>query len=201
MSQQLDELERRIGYHFHNRDYLRRALTCQSAINEHHPDATEQNFKNFEFIGDAVLKYVVATLLYNQQSEFQSSGVLHDRVCSFISNSNLSRIGHELDLSEYIIRGKGVFNITEKMLAEAVEAILGAIVIDQQQQGNSSENVLFNVIARVFAIPRNGRSIPIPPRQNNDNTKRCSCCKCICIILMLLVLAIITLFVLDRVEL
>jgi dsRNA-specific ribonuclease len=190
MSRQLDELEQRIGYPFHNRDNLRRALTCQSAINEHHPDATNQNFQNLEFIGDAALKYVVATLLYNEQNGSGSPGELHDRVRSFISNSNLSRIGHELNLSNYIIRGRGVFNVTDKMLADAVEAILGAIVIDQQQEGSGWENVLFDVIAGVFSMKRKSRSMP--PFQNNVNKKRCSCCKyCFCVILMMVIFAII----------
>jgi len=190
MSRQLDELEQRIDYHFHNRDHLHRALTCQSAINEHHPDATNQNFQNLEFIGDAALKYVVATLLYNEQNGFGSPGELHDRVRSFISNSNLSRIGHELNLSNYIIKGRGVSNVTDKMLADAVEAILGAIVIDQQQQGSGSENALFDVIAGVFSIKRKSRSMP--PSKNNVNKKRCSCCKCcFWVILMMVIFAII----------
>src|SRR5579871_4417216 len=101
-------LKKRIGYHFHNRDYLRRALTCQSAINEQRSDAASQDFQVLEFLGDAALKYAVATLLYITQNGIGPVREMHDRTLPFIANSNLSRIGHELNLSKYIIKGKGV---------------------------------------------------------------------------------------------
>jgi len=201
MSQQFDELEQRIGYQFRNREHLRRALTCQSAIHERHPDATDQNYQNLEYVGDAALKYVIATILYMEQNGSGSVGELNDRVLSYISNSNLSRIGYELNLSKYIIKGRGVAYITDKMLADAVEAILGAIVIDQQQQQeNASENVLFDVVSRVFSIKWKGKSMLSRP--NNSNKKRCSCCKCFFfIILMILIFVVIMLFVSGQVEL
>jgi len=192
MSQPLDELEQRIGYRFHDRNNLRRALTCESAINEHHPDAINQNCRNFAFIGDAVLKYIVVTLLYNKQNQFGSPEELHDKVKSFTINSNLSRIGRELNLSNYIIRGRGVSDVTDQMLADAVEAILGAIVIDQQQQENGSENVLSDVIARLFSIKR--KTTPKIPLQNNGNKKPFSCCKCFSSFLMRLLFAVIVIF-------
>lgn len=200
MLQQLAELEQSIGYRFHNREHLRRALTCQSAINEHHADAANENFEVLEFLGDAALKYVVATLLYAKPNKFQTAGESHDKVCSHISNLNVSRIGRELNLSRYIIKGRGVPNVTGNRLANAVEAILGAIVVDQQQQENSSENALFDVIARLFSIERKGKSMAIPSRQNS-RSKRCSCCKCVCIILIILVLLVMGIFIADKYEL
>ena len=198
MSQNLDELEQRIGYHFHNRDYLRRALTCQSAINEWHPDATEQNFQALEFVGDAALKYAVATLLYIERSGLGSVGQLHDRVVPLTTNAYLSQLGKELNLSQYIIKGKGVPDPTEKMIGDAVEAILGAIVIDQQHQGNSSENVLFDVVGRLWSIKRNGGSMTTSLLQKNDNNKKnlcCDCCSCWCWIMVALIFAVILLLI------
>jgi dsRNA-specific ribonuclease len=204
MSQQLNELEQRIGYYFHNRDHLRRALTSQSAVNERHPDATNQNFQALEFVGDAALKYAVATLLFNQQNGQWSAGNIHDNVVQYIRNDNLSRIGRELNLSEYIIKGNGVIDITDKMLADAVESILGAIVIDQQQQElNGSDNVLLNVVARLWSINRKGKQRILPPVQHGDEKNTCCCCcgyscgKCFgifCIILLVLSLIIMAVF-------
>jgi dsRNA-specific ribonuclease len=191
MSQNLDELEQRIGYRFHNRDHLRRALTCQSAINEGHQDATEQNFQALEFVGDAALKYAIATLLYIERSGLGSVGQLHDRVVPLTTNSYICSLGKELNLNQYIIKGRGVSDPTDKMIADAVKAILGAIVIDQQHQGNSSENVLFDVVARLWSIKRNGRSLLL---QNNDNNKKCSCCDCCscwCWIIVILIFSVI----------
>jgi dsRNA-specific ribonuclease len=198
MSQQLDELEQRIGYHFHDRDYLRRALTCQSAINERHPDATNQNFQVLEFLGDAALKYAVATLLYMNQNDLSAAGEFDGNVRPLISNSMLSRIGHKLSLSQYIVKGNGIFDPTDKMLADTVEAILGAIVIDQQQQGNDSENILFDVVARLWSITRKDKRTATPPFQPYENKKKCCCCcefcgwKCFGIIFIIFIILSLT---------
>ncbi|CAF3983460.1 unnamed protein product, partial [Adineta steineri] len=45
MSEQLNELEQQLGYYFNDRNHLRRALTCESAINERHSDAADENSK------------------------------------------------------------------------------------------------------------------------------------------------------------
>ena len=206
MSVQFEEVEQRIGYHFRNREHLRRALTCQSAINERHPDAANENFQILEFVGDAALKYTIATLLYTEPNELRSVEVLDDTVRSHIINTNLTRIGRELNLNRYIIKGRGVSDVTEKMLADAVEAILGAIVIDQQQQGNNSENILFDVIARLFSIKRHGRTSIIPPPPNNGSRKCCCCCSPCCkyfwgILIVIVLLVILGLFITDRFEL
>ena len=189
MSQQFNELEQQIGYQFHNRDHLRRALTCESAINERHPDASIQNFQVLEFVGDAALKYAIATLLYMKQRGSGSVAELNNRVFPLIANSKLSRIGRELNLSKYIIKGNGVSDVTENMLADAVEAILGAIVIDQQEQGNVSEKVLFDVVSRLWYIKIDKPSAPSSlPTNNNNNKKKCSCCKYFCVIVLCLIL-------------
>ena len=194
LSSESSELEFRTGYRFHNREYLRRALTCQSAINERHPDATTENFQTLEFLGDAALKYAVAAILYTEQNGYRSPGAIHNNVKSFIINSNLSRIGRELNLSRYIIKGRSVMIITDKMLGDAVEAILGAIVVDQLQQGNSAENVLFDVISRLFSINRQIRSNTAPPLQNNHTRKTSSYCKCFCFILTIILNLILVMF-------
>ena len=193
----MEDLERSLGYRFHDRKYLRRALTCQSAINEHHPQASNKNSDTLEFLGDAVLKYIITILVYNDSSLVQG---LHDKVCGYIGNRNLAHIGRELNLERHLITGRGVSCITDKMLANAVEAILGAIVLDQQQQGKSPENVLSDVIARLFSIRSTVRLTVARPPENN--TRRCSCCSCLCCALLILLLGIIlTFFLADHFEL
>lgn len=201
MSEQFGELEERIGYHFHNQDYLRRALACPSAINERHGDAANQNFEVLEFLGDAALKYAIATNLYLHTGNYNfiSPGNIHDKVRSYIDNSNLTRIGKELNLRKYIIKGKGVPDTTDKMLGDAVEEMLGAIVIDQQEKGNPSENALFDVFGRIFSIQVTRRSTPSV--QNNSNKKGCSCCKFLGIIFLMIIFVGIMFLVKEYAEL
>ena len=192
----MEDFERRIGYHFRNQAHLRRALTCQSAINERHPQASDKNYELLEFLGDAVLKYIITTLVYNE-SLFK--GALHESVCSHISNEKLTRIGRGLNLERYIIKGRGVSEITDNMFANTVEAILGAIVVDQRQQGNNPETILPGVIARLFSIPANGGLMMYSPRSNNK--RRCSCYILICVIFLFLIVGIVAIFIVDRDEL
>lgn len=181
MSQQWIELEERIGYRFHNREHLRRALTHQSAINERHGDAANENSQLLEFIGDAALKYAVTTLLYLAQKDIRSEGNLHDQVVSYISNVNLTRIGRELGLGRYIITGRGASDVSDKVFAATVEAILGAIVIDKQEQGHESEEALFDVVAHLCSLKRHGK---LKFKSSILNVKKdeecCSCCRCSC---------------------
>ena len=179
MSQEFTELERSLGYSFSNKSNLRRALTCQSAINEWHSNASEQNFQVFEFLGDAALKYSVATMLYFARNDIKSSGDYHEKTLPYINNTNLTRIGRELNLQRYIITGQGV-TITDKMLGDAVEAILGAIIIDQRQQGNSAENVCFDVVSRLFSISRKTFLLSSPNITQKQNSACCPCCQCCC---------------------
>jgi dsRNA-specific ribonuclease len=181
MAQQLNELEQHIGYSFNNQGYLRCALTYQRVTDERQPDGTGQSFQALQLVGDSVIKYSIATLLCIEQNSLSSRGDLHTKVAPHISNFNLSRIGKELNLSEFIIKGKDVFEPTDKMLADTVEAILGAIVIDQQQQGNNADNVVLDVVAHLWSIKRKGQRMTMPPAQPSDNKdKCCSCCTCEC---------------------
>lgn len=188
----MEGLEERLGYYFHDREYLRRALTCQSAINERNSKASKENSRRLEFVGDAVLKYIITILVYNDSSLVEE---LHNRVRGYIENANLGNIGRNLQLERYIIRGRGVCDITENMLANAVEAILGAIVFDQRQHGYSPENILCDVIARIFSIESTTPLTVVQPPE-----KRWSCWQCLGIGLLVLGI-ILVLFISDRYEL
>lgn len=192
----MEDLERRIGYRFSTQAYLRRALTCQSAINERHSQASDKNYELLEFLGDAVLKYIITILLYDDSS---TRGGLHANVCLHIKNENLTRIGRELNLERYIIRGRGVQEITDSMFAKAVEAILGAIIHDQRAQGNDPERTLCDVIARLFSIPLTGRFLSGSPCA--INTRGYSCCKYLLVVLFVLISGILVLLVADHYEL
>ncbi|CAF1168729.1 unnamed protein product [Adineta steineri] len=180
MSEQLNELEQQLGYYFNDRNYLRRALTCESDINERHSDAADENSKALAFIGDAALKSTIATLLYANQNQRSSAGDMHNQVVPYIENTKLAGIGRQLNLDRYMIKGKGVRDVTDSMFATTLEAILGAIVIDQKNKEHGSEDVLLDIIARFWSIQRKGKSKVIPPIQQNHNKDKCCCCNACC---------------------
>ena len=102
---ELEPLERRIGYRFKDRGMLEHALTHRSRV---HEDASGGVFDNesMEFLGDSVLGFVVAALLFRefpQHNEGQKSKLK----ASLVSAASLARLAEQLDLGEFLILGRG----------------------------------------------------------------------------------------------
>ncbi|CAF1472775.1 unnamed protein product, partial [Didymodactylos carnosus] len=150
-------LESILGYNFNEISLLQQALTTQSAINERRTDAHQRSYQTLEFLGDAVLKSVIARLLYDHNN-YQTERELHDGITSYIGNrTKLCQIGREsMNLEQFIIRGRGVKEITNDMYADHVEAILGAISLD-----SPDDLAVFKVVSRLWNLPqRRQRSSP-----------------------------------------
>lgn len=142
----MQELERKLGYIFKNQELLKQALTRESAIQENLPQAARQSYQTLEFVGDAALKHVIARLLWERSQGKLTEGELHNCAQKLIANETiLPHIANSLDLAQFIIKGKGETNITSKMKADALEAILGAISMDNQSQEN-----LFYVVTQLW---------------------------------------------------
>src|SRR4029079_12135712 len=102
---ELEPLERRMGYRFKDRGMLEHALTHRSRV---HEDASGGVFDNesMEFLGDSVLGFVVAALLFRefpQHNEGQKSKLK----ASLVSSASLARLGERLDLGSFLILGRG----------------------------------------------------------------------------------------------
>lgn len=117
-------LETEIGYSFKEkgRDILVQALT--------HKSKEEKNNERLEFLGDAVLSQIVAEHLYHTyQKEGESvltrqRSVLTDRVA-------LHLVGERIGIGKYLILGDSLQGkTTNKMVADAVEALIGAVYLD-----------------------------------------------------------------------
>lgn len=124
-TQNLDVLQRRIQHEFKNKTLLEQALTHKSA---HH-----RNNERLEFLGDAILNFVIADFLYQQFSD-ATEGVLTRARASLVNKITLSEIATELSLGDYLHLGigeqrSGGFR-RESILADTLEAIVGAIYLD-----------------------------------------------------------------------
>jgi ribonuclease-3 len=126
----LEEVERRIGYRFASRHLLEEALRHASLVEE---GARERSYQRLEFLGDSVLNLCVAAEIFRRFPD-AGEGELSKARSAVINNRNLVRIGQEIGVPESIrtdpsVREKGG-GVTRKMVADAVEAIVGAIFLD-----------------------------------------------------------------------
>lgn len=116
---------------FINKALLDQAFTHRSWLNEH--DSPGHN-ERLEFLGDAVLEYVVSSFLYNEFPD-EEEGFLTSLRANIVNTVNLSEFAKKVDLGSSLKLSKGEENgngrENESLLANTVEAIIGALFIDR----------------------------------------------------------------------
>lgn len=121
----LDSLQDALDYRFRDLALLRQALTHRSHGAPHN--------ERLEFLGDSVLNFVVSTLLFADHDEMDE-GVLSRVRANLVKQSALAGIAVRLSLSDHLRLGEGEMKSggfrRPSILADAVEAILGAIYLD-----------------------------------------------------------------------
>ena len=121
----MDRLEAAIGHAFVDRDLLVRALT--------HRSGGADNYERLEFLGDAVLGYVVARRLFDSHPHASEHELTLMRA-NLVRKETLSRIARDLDIGRNVRlgtgeRGRRIHN-QPSLLADALEALLGAVAVD-----------------------------------------------------------------------
>ena len=120
------------GFTFNNPEFLVAALTHRSYMNEHKKSAKEHN-ERLEFLGDAVLELVVTEYLYLNYSE--PEGILTNWRAALVRTESIGAAGAKLNLGELLrlSRGEkhGSERAREQILANAFEAVTGAIYLDR----------------------------------------------------------------------
>jgi len=118
-------LEKTLQYRFQDASLLQQALTHRSASN--------RNNERLEFLGDAVLDFVVSEVLYEVRPE-ASEGDLSKLRASLVKDESLAELALQLGLGEHLILGTGERKTgghrRESILADALEAIFGAVFLD-----------------------------------------------------------------------
>ncbi|MFA6097349.1 MAG: ribonuclease III [Candidatus Paceibacterota bacterium] len=129
---EIEKLEEKISVSFKNKDLLRQALVHRSYLNENRDFELDHN-ERLEFLGDAVLELATTEFLYKNFSN--PEGELTNFRAALVNSNMLSRIANELGLEEYLLMSRGEKKDTGKarqyILANSLEAIIGAIYIDQ----------------------------------------------------------------------
>lgn len=145
-----------LSYEFNDVDLLQQALTHRSC-----PGA---NNERLEFLGDAVLGFVIAEAIYLAEAT-ASEGDLSKLRASLVNSTSLAALAQDLDLGEHLILGGGERKSgghrRESILADTLEAIFGAVYLD------SGFEAAVAVIKRAFGE----RLVNLPPLEELRDPK------------------------------
>ncbi|WP_313700163.1 ribonuclease III [Achromobacter sp.] len=121
----LATLENRLDYHFGDAALLEQALTHRSHGARHN--------ERLEFLGDSVLNFVVAAMLFERYSKIDEGDLSRLRA-NLVKQASLADIAQRLELSQYLRLGEGELKSggfrRPSILADTVEAIFGAVFLD-----------------------------------------------------------------------
>lgn len=153
----LAKLQKRLGVKFKDENLLKQALVHRSYLNEH-PDFKIGHNERLEFLGDAVLEIVVTEFLYLNFTSTPEGDLTNWRA-SLVNAKMLYEVADELDVEECLYLSKGESRDKNKksrqfILANAVEAIIGAIYLDQGIEA-AKIFILKNVVSKLDNILRN----------------------------------------------
>jgi ribonuclease III len=142
-----ERLEKALGYRFSDGERLQLALTHRSVSRRH-------NNERLEFLGDAQLSQIISTELFHRFPD-AAEGQLTRMRASLVRGQTLAEVARELGLGEYLILGGGELKSgghrRESILADTLEALIGAMVIDGGEDA-CREVVLSWFEARLAAI-------------------------------------------------
>ena len=128
----MNELEKKTGYSFQNKELLKQAFTHSSFVNEQRINRLP-DYERLEFLGDAVLEVTVSDFLFRRFPDVKE-GELTKRRASIVCGSSLARIMEEFGFGEYIQMGKGEDTTggrhKENILSDVMEAVIGAVYLD-----------------------------------------------------------------------
>jgi ribonuclease III len=117
---------------FKDKDLLDQALTHRSWVNEHKGKRTSN--ERLEFLGDAILEFVASKELFNQFPD-KEEGYLTALRANLVNTVALAEVAKKLNLGPELFLSKGEEDgggrINTSLLADTVEAIIGAIFIDR----------------------------------------------------------------------
>jgi ribonuclease-3 len=128
-----DYCQKKLGICFRRESLLEQAFVHSSYCNEN-PDLGYPSNERLEFLGDAVLNFVVTEKLYKEFPE-ASEGELTDIRASLVCRDTLAELASSLELGDWLLLGRGEElsggRAKASNLANAMEALIGALYLDQ----------------------------------------------------------------------
>lgn len=144
---QLQQLSSRLGHQFADLALLDRALAHRSWCAEHPGRPSNERL---EFLGDAVLGWVIADIAYNHHQDLPE-GKLTDLRKSVVNATALAEVATGIGLGDFVLLGKGEAaaggRAKPSILSDAMEAVIGAVYLD------GGVTAAQQLIERLFATP------------------------------------------------
>lgn len=134
---------------FRNKRIIEEALTHRSWVNEN-KDKKRRNNERLEFLGDAILEFIVSKGIFDKFPE-KNEGFLTTLRANLVNTANLASVAQELGVGKSLYLSKGEEETggrtNPSILADTVEAIIGAIYIDQGIE-KAEEFVRENILSK-----------------------------------------------------
>lgn len=125
--------EESVGVHFNDAALLRQAFVHRSYVNEHRGEVTGHN-ERLEFLGDAVLELASTRFLYDKFAD-KAEGELTAFRAALVNAVTCAEVANKLELNDYLLLSRGESKDNGRarsvLLANAFEAVVGAIYLDQ----------------------------------------------------------------------
>lgn len=132
-------LQENLNYKFKDSNLLELAMTHSSYANEHKMDIVDNN-ERLEFLGDAILNLIVSQYLYKKYPN-HPEGELTKIRAKVVCESSLAYAAKKIDVGKFLLLGKGEEATggrdRESILADAAEAIVGAIYMDSDLEATN----------------------------------------------------------------
>ena len=132
LREEFETLQRDIQYRFRDRGLLEHAMTHTSRAHEDASGGVRDN-ESLEFLGDAVLGFIVADMLFREFPEFDE-GQKSKIKASLVSTATLARQAERLALGDHLLLGRGEERSggrrKQALLADGYEALIAAIYLD-----------------------------------------------------------------------
>lgn len=127
----MEEIEKKIGYHYQNRALLAEALTHSSYANEGKKGM--RNNERLEFLGDSILSLIVAEFLFTHYRH-EPEGELTKLRAALVCEQSLFHFAQKINLGEYLRLGKGEEHTGGRtrpsIVSDAFEAVIASIYLD-----------------------------------------------------------------------
>ncbi|AFP85145.1 ribonuclease III [secondary endosymbiont of Ctenarytaina eucalypti] len=123
----INRLQKKLGYAFQQSELLLQALTHRSASSKHN--------ERLEFLGDSILSYVIANALYQRFPRVDEGDMSRMRA-TLVRGNTLAEVAREFELGVCLRLGPGELKSggfrRESILADTVEALIGAVFLDSE---------------------------------------------------------------------
>lgn len=130
----IQDLQKQLHLKFKTPALLKQALTHRSYINEHGQDADTGDNERLEFLGDAVLDFVVGDMLFQRYPDMPEGQLTRLRA-ALVRTESLADLARQVGLGEYMRMGKGEEasggRDRQTNLCAAFEAVVGALYLDR----------------------------------------------------------------------